>query len=88
MLTLVAILVLLLEYQNITRVGMFNFTMRLMDNFASFSDTYGNFVYVDSFDNREFEVRMGTATVSRIIGTITADSDQELNDKLSELCNK
>jgi hypothetical protein len=66
---------------------MFNFTMRLLENFASFSDTYGNYVYVDSFDNHEFEVRMGTADVSKFVGIIIADSDQELNDKLSELCN-
>jgi hypothetical protein len=67
---------------------MFNFTMKLSENFASFSDNNGNHVYVDSFDNNEFEVRLGTANVSKSIGTITADSDQELNDKLSELCNK
>ena len=41
-------------------------------------------VSVDT-DNKEFEVRIGTITDSKSVGTITATSDVELNKKIEEL---
>jgi hypothetical protein len=65
---------------------MFNFSMSKEENFASFHDARtGCFVFVDSFDNREFNVRFGTLKDSRLLGVITADSDEVLNKKLQEL---
>lgn len=65
---------------------MFNFCMSTDENFASFNDRdTGRVVYVDSFDNREFSVRLGTVEETVEIGTILADSDQVLNQKLHEI---
>ncbi|MDH6157079.1 hypothetical protein H4V96_001181 [Janthinobacterium sp. CG_23.4] len=56
------------------------------ENFASFRDgETGRFVFVDSFDNEEFNVRFGTLSESRELGVITAKSDEILNKKLQEL---
>ncbi len=65
---------------------MFDFRMSLRENFASFrDDKTGKYVFVDSFDNHEFSVRMGTMRDSRFIGTFVADSSDVLNAKLKEL---
>ena len=65
---------------------MFNFRMSLGENFASFrDDDTGQFVFVDSFDNREFSVRIGTLRSTKVIGTVVADSNEALNTKLREL---
>jgi hypothetical protein len=65
---------------------MFNFRMSLGENFASFrDDDTDRFVFVDSFDNREFSVRMGTLRSTKVIGTVVADSNEALNTKLREL---
>ena len=62
------------------------FDMSVSDNYASFIDKEtGEAVFVDSFDNKEFEVRIGTITDSKSVGTITATSDVELNKKIEEL---
>ena len=65
------------------------FNMSIDDNYASFiDDVSGVAVFVDSFDNEEFEVRIGTVTESEKAGSITAKSDEELNKKLEELYKK
>ena len=65
---------------------MFNFTMSTRENFAAFTDKEsGKVVFVDSFDNREFEVRYGTMEESVPLGSIHADNDEALNRKLQEL---
>lgn len=63
---------------------MFNFDMHIEQNFASFkSDSSDAMIFVDSFDNKNFDVRAGTATSSHHIATICASSSDDLNDKLS-----
>ncbi|WP_367189800.1 hypothetical protein [Burkholderia sp. Ed8] len=65
---------------------MFDFRMSLSENFASFRDERtGKFVFVDSFDNHEFSVRIGTLRDSRLIGTVVAKSNEDLNSKLRDL---
>lgn len=66
--------------------AMFKFDMSLSQNFAIFYDD-DDVVLVDSFDNKHFDVRMGTITNSEIIGSISAESDTQLNDALEELIN-
>ena len=62
------------------------FDMSVEDNYASFIDKEtGKSVFVDSFDNEEFEVRIGTVTESEPAGTILATSTKELNEKLGSL---
>ena len=64
------------------------FDMNINDNFASFIDKdTGISVFVDSFDNKEFEVRIGTINESKPVGKIIASSTQELNKKLLEMFN-
>lgn len=68
---------------------MFSFRMTTQENFASFRDVEtGQFVFVDSFDNHEFNVRFGTMESSEDLGTIEADCDDTLNSKLRELVLK
>ncbi len=65
---------------------MIHFDMAISDNFARFSDDQsGLMVFVDSFDNQQFEVRVGSLDQSRLLGTITASTDQELNSALTSL---
>jgi hypothetical protein len=65
------------------------FNMSVEDNFASFTDdATGVKVFVDSFDNGEFDVRIGTVTESSEAGTITAKTSEELNEKLKTLYEK
>jgi len=62
------------------------FDMDISDNFASFIDNdTGVSVFVDSFDNKEFEVRIGTINESEPAGKIIAESTKELNAKLLEI---
>jgi hypothetical protein len=62
------------------------FNMSITDNYASFIDEKSGFaVFVDSFDNQEFEVRIGTVTESEFAGSITATTEKELNNKLELL---
>lgn len=60
--------------------------MQVKQNYASFffkeSDKC---VIVDSFDNQEFDVRVGTIAQSKHIGTVSAYSDEELNEKLERV---
>jgi hypothetical protein len=62
------------------------FNMSIEDNFASFIDeSSGVAVFVDSFDNNEFEVRIGTIEDSESVGVIHATTSEELNKKLADL---
>lgn len=65
------------------------FNMSIEDNYASFiDDNTGNAVFVDSFDNEEFDVRIGSVSESENVGTIIANSTDDLNSKLEELYRK
>lgn len=65
------------------------FNMSIEDNFFSFIDeNTGISIFVDSFDNEEFEVRMGTVRESQSAGSITACSTRELNTKLALIYQK
>lgn len=60
--------------------------MSLEDNYWHHIDeNTGEAIFVDSFNNREFDVRIGTIQDSEPAGTITASSDDELNSKLAAL---
>lgn len=62
------------------------FNMSIDDNYASFIDKEtGVSVFVDSFDNKEFEIRIGTLTESESFGIIEASTSIELNKKISEI---
>ena len=65
---------------------MINFKMTIKENFASFKDPdNGLFVFIDSFDNHEFDVRMGTLTSSQRVGVVRADDDDTLNEELARI---
>ena len=62
---------------------MFIFNMSVKENFASFKNPQSEkIVFVDSFDNYEFNVRFGTIEQSVALGHIFANSDEELNQQL------
>lgn len=62
------------------------FNMSIEDNYASFiDDESGVAVFVDSFDNTEFDVRIGSVSESQKAGTISAASSDELNQKLADI---
>lgn len=62
------------------------FTMSIEDNYwHQIDELTGAAIFVDSFDNKEFDVRIGTIQDSEPAGTITASSDEELNSKLAVL---
>ncbi|MCU5775142.1 hypothetical protein N5923_23210 [Erwiniaceae bacterium BAC15a-03b] len=62
------------------------FNMQLDHNYASFTTPRsGVYVFVDSFDNHEFDVRVGSLLDSNCVGTIHAESDDELNDELEKI---
>lgn len=63
--------------------------MSIKDNFSSYIDEKtGLSIFVDSFDNQEFEVRIGTTDESISMGTIKANTDEELNKSITELVKK
>ena len=63
-----------------------NFNMSITDNYASFIDrASGIGVFVDSFNNREFDVRIGSIHESQFAGLIVARTDDELNAQLAAL---
>lgn len=66
---------------------MFNFDMSLFQNVAIFYDG-DDVVFVDSFDNKEFNVRLGTLEQSKFIGSVIAASSEELNQKLAKLVHQ
>ncbi|QIL89083.1 hypothetical protein GNX18_04375 [Microbulbifer sp. SH-1] len=58
------------------------FDLSIEDNFASFIDEKTEkSVFIDSFDNQEFEVRIGTVRESQSAGSITAHSTEEFNSR-------
>ena len=62
------------------------FNMLITDNYASFIDKdSGIAVFVDSFNNREFDVRIGSVNESQFAGRIVALTDDELNAQLAVL---
>lgn len=66
-----------------------NINMSVEDNFSSYIDEKtGLAIFVDSFDNHDFEVRIGSTDESVSMGTITADNDEELNRCILELVEK
>lgn len=68
---------------------MFIFDMSITENFAAFhSKCDDRYVFVESFDNNEFCVRIGSLSNSKELGKIIASSSKELNEKLSRMCNK
>lgn len=65
---------------------MFHFDMKTTQNFACFIDeASGVSVFVDSFDNQEFEVRFGDVLSSEVIGKFVANNDAALNNALQKL---
>lgn len=48
----------------------------------------GSHIFIDSFDNENFEVRVGSLEDSKPVGNVVAFTDVELNSKLLELYNK
>ena len=53
------------------------------DNCSSFIDEdSGLSVFTDSFDNHIFNVRIGRIDKSELMGTISADNNDELNEKI------
>jgi len=66
-----------------------NINMSIEDNFSSYIDKKtGLSIFIDSFDNHEFEVRIGSTDESVSMGSVTATSDDELNKKVLELVEK
>jgi len=66
-----------------------NINMSIEDNFSSYIDEKtGLAIFVDSFDNHEFEVRIGSTDNSVSMGSITANNDEELNKHILELVEK
>lgn len=64
-------------------------SMSIDDNFSSYIDSEtGVSIFVDTFDNSEFDVRIGTIEESVSVGTIKAASDAELNERVVALYNK
>lgn len=65
---------------------MTKFNMQLKQNYAAFFiEKTDKCVIVDSFDNQKFDVRIGTITESKHIGTVHAQSDEELNEQLERV---
>ena len=63
--------------------------MSVSDNFSSYIDQKtGVAIFIDGFDNEEFEVRIGSTSDSVSMDTITASTDEELNRKVLELYEK
>lgn len=68
---------------------MFNFHMKTSENFASFRDSQSDkVVYIDSFDNHEFNVRFGTVMETEFLGVIEAENDEILNKNLEKLVSE
>jgi hypothetical protein len=68
---------------------MIKFDMSVTDNFASFYDSSSDgVVFVDTFDNHEFNVRVGTLEATQLAGVVVASTDEELNSKLERLVQR
>lgn len=65
------------------------FDMKIEQNFASFLDEENKiFIVVDSFDNKEFNMRAGTLSKTNFKCTFLAHNDKELNEKIQEQFDK
>ncbi|MBB1355541.1 hypothetical protein [Pseudoalteromonas sp. SR45-5] len=65
------------------------FDMSITDNFPSFFDEQKErYIFIDSFDNKTFEVRVGDLDNSKSVGSVLASNNDELNVKLLALYNK
>lgn len=65
------------------------FEMSITDNFASFFDERKErYIFIDSFDNKPFEVRVGDLDNPKSVGSVLASNNDELNVKLLALYNK
>lgn len=63
-----------------------NLNMSVEDNFSSYvDDKTGLAIFVESFDNHFFEVRMGSVVETVSMGSITAKNNEELNKGVLEL---
>jgi hypothetical protein len=61
--------------------------MDISHNYASFK-LNDKTIFIDSFDNLNFEVRVGTIEKPEYLVNIEAKSTEELNKKLSELAEQ
>ncbi|WP_413400681.1 hypothetical protein ACLKMI_09020 [Pseudoalteromonas sp. KJ71-7] len=62
------------------------FNMLITNNFASFYDEDKEVhIFIDSFDNQRFEMRIGDLEHSKPLGSVIAFTDDELNIKLLAL---
>ncbi len=66
---------------------MTKFDMDINHNFASFKIN-NKTMFIESFDNLNFEVRVGTIESSKHLSNITAKTSAELNTKLKKLSEK
>jgi len=65
---------------------MIHFKMTTKENYASFIDSKtGIMVFVDSFDNQEFNVRIGDLNESKPVGIIKSENDEILNFNLKQI---
>ncbi|AZN33530.1 hypothetical protein J8L73_01150 [Pseudoalteromonas sp. MMG006] len=65
------------------------FEMSITDNFASFFDEQKErYIFIDSFDNKTFEVQVGDLDNPKSVGSVLASNNDELNVKLLALYNK
>lgn len=70
----------------INKKSQFNFNMRIENSYASFSDLVNDkFIIVDTFNHQDFDVLYGTKDVTNFIGSVTAQTSEELNNKLKQL---
>lgn len=68
---------------------MIDFDMCTEHNFAKFKDkSNGKCVFVESFNNHEFDVRIGSLNKTDYESKIVASSSLELNEKLKRLYNE
>lgn len=65
---------------------MINIDMTIDQNYAKFTDPEsGLTLFVDSFDNIDFNVRIGTIEESKDVGKIIALTNKDLQSKLTSI---
>ncbi len=68
---------------------MIIFQMKTEENFAAFTDPdSGVMVFIDSFDNQNFDVRIGSLLESTAVGSVVADDSEVLNRELTNIYEK
>jgi hypothetical protein len=71
---------------------MFHFNMQLNENFAIFENMETNeapnehaqIVIIDSFDNHTFNIRIGNISETMPLGSVQAQSNDELNELIRQ----